>query len=411
MLKLLKIKDESGDVLILTVVIISILTMLGAAFVNLITHDYRNADQQRRWIQAYYIAEAGMAKAWFTLKNDKDKGGVKGATSLGGLVGPLLDKDFGVGKFIVAIAENKGSDGKELTDDNILILTSMGKVPGVVKDVERKIEVTLAALPFVPDYAITTGGNFNISGNPTISGKNGTVHANGNITISGSPSISQDALASGSVKISGNPTIGGMTSSGVAIIPIPPVDPGFYKVNADYELRGDGGVYNVSTKTLTYPGTFKGWAYSNGKWSINGGEADGTYYIEGDANVSGNPGEYNPWKVTIIATGSIEISGTPKMQPYTKDLLFVAGRDIKIGGNSQTSCKGVILAHEQIELHGSPSIKGAIVAENAPDTGGPVTKCDISGDISGNVNIECDGGLNPPLPKIYSGQLGLLSWH
>jgi hypothetical protein len=411
------IKEERGSALLLTIVIVGILTMLSAAFVNVITNEYRNADWQKKWVQAYYIAEAGMAKAWFTLKS-----GVKGSTNnLGDFVmGPdgepnttddgilssaTTNFDFGAGNFSVIIADNN-DDGDNFSDsDDILMLTSTG----VVGNATRMIEVVLTAFPFVPNYAITAGGNVNISGNPTIRGSNGTVHTNINLTISGNPYISQNVIAGGNVNISGNPIIGGTTSSGSVTISIPPIDPGFYRANADYELRSDGGVFDTVTQTLTYPGTFNGWAHSGGRWSLSGNTGyDGTYYIEDDAKVSGNPGsQANPWRVTIIATGSIDISGNPNIQPETPDLLFVAGRDIKISGNPNTSYEGVILAHEQIQISGNPSMEGAIIAEDAENIDGSVTE----NKISGNVTITYNGNLLPPLPKVYTGQLGLLNWH
>ncbi len=409
--------NNRGSILIYTIVIIAVLSMIGATFATIITFEYGHADWQLRWVQAYYIAEAGMTQGCSTLKN-----GVKGSgDNLGNFVmgpdgepntdddgvlsfGPNVD--FGAGSFNVRIADNDDGDGDNFSDnDDILMFTSTG----VVGNVERTINVTLTALPFVPNFAIISDGDFEISGNPTIAGDNGTVFTNNDLTISGSPDISQDALAGGNVNISGHPTIGGTILSDSFTIPIPPVDPQFYRGNADYELRSDGVVFNVSAGTLTYPSEFNGWELHGSEWRLSGNTGyDGTYYIEGDAKVSGSPGsEANPWQVTIIATGSIEISGNPNMQPKTPDLLFVAGRDIKISGNPNTSYEGVILAHEQIRISGNPSIEGAIIAEDAGNISSSVTE----NKISGNATITYNGGLLPPLSKIYTGQLGVLSWH
>ena len=387
--------DEKGSALALTIIVVVILTMLGATFANLVTHEYRNAAWQRQWVQAYYIAEAGIAKAWFTLKND-----IKGSNNLEDFAGNSFGADgFGAGSFSVIITDN--DDGS----DDILMLTSTG----VVENVRRTIEAALTALPFVPNYAMTAGGEFRISGNPTIRGNNGTVHANGNLTISGSPNISQNVLAGGSVNVSGSSVIGGTTLSGTATIDIPPVAPEFYRGNADYELRNGGWGFDVVNGTLTQLDEFNGWQWGGDGWSLSGSSGyNGTYYIEGDAEVSGSPGsQANPWRVTIIATGSIKISGNPYMQPETPDLLFVAGRDIKIGANANLDYEGAILAHEQIQIHGAPSIEGAMIAEDAENISDLVTE----NDIIGNATITYNGNLLPPLPKVYTGQLGLLSWH
>ena len=411
------IKDERGNVLILSIVIVSILTTLGVTFTYLITHEYRNADWQLQWVQAYYIAEAGITQGCSTLKN-----GVKGSgDNLGNFVmgadgepntdddgvlsfGPKVD--FGAGSFSVRIADNDDGDGDNFSDsDDVLMFTSTG----VVGKVERTINVTLTALPFVPNFAIISNGDFEISGNPTIAGDNGTVFTNNNLTISGSPDISQDALAGGNVNVSGHPTIGGEILSNFTTIPIPPVDPQFYRGNADYELRSDGGVFDVAAGTLTYPGTFNGWQRVGSRWKLSGNTGyDGTYYIEGSAEIVGGPGsEANPWRVSIIATGNIKISGNPYMLPETPDLLFVAGRDIKIGAASTQHYEGVMLAHEQIEIGGTPLIAGAMIAENAENLSNLVR----NNDIRGNATITYNGNLLPPLPKVYTGQLGVLSWY
>ena len=411
------IKDERGNTLILSIVIVSILTILGVTFTNLITHEYRSTDWQSQWVQACYIAEAGITQGSSTLKN-----GVKGTgDNLGNFVvgpdgvpdtgddgvlsfGPNVD--FGAGSFNVRIADNDDGDGDNFSDnDDILMFTSTG----VVENVERTINVTLTALPFVPNFAITADGDFDISGNPTIAGDNGTIFTNNNLTISGSPAISQDALAGGNVDISGHPTVGGTVSGGFATIPIPPVDPQFYRGNADYELRSDGGVFDVAAGTLTYPGSFNGWQRVGGRWKLAGSTGyDGTYYMEGDVEIVGGPGsEANPWRVSIISTGDIKIAGNPYMLPDTPDLLFVAGRDIKIGAAATQHYEGVMLAHEQIEIGGSPSINGAVIAENAENLSHLVR----DNDIRGNATITYSGSLLPPLPKVYTGQLGVLSWY
>ena len=407
--------NNRGGILIYTAVIIAILSMIGATFVRIITSEYSHAAWQLRWIQAYYIAEAGITQGCSTLKN-----GVKGSSdNLGNFVvgpdgepntdddgvlsfGPNVD--FGAGSFSVRIADNDDGDGDNFSDnDDILMFTSTG----VVRNVERTINVTLIALPFVPNFAVIANGDFEISGNPNIKGDNGTVFTNNNLTLSGSPVISQDAIAGGSVNVSGHPTIAGEILNDFVTIPIPPVDPQFYRVNADYELRSDGGVFDVAAGTLTYPGTFNGWQHVGSRWKLAGNTGyDGTYYMEGNVEIVGGPGNAaNPWRVSIIATGNIRIAGNPYMLPETPDLLFVAGRDIKIGAASTQHYEGVILAHEQVEIGGTPTIEGAIIVENAENLSNLVR----DSDVVGNATISYSGSLLPPLPKIYTGQLGVLS--
>ncbi len=94
---------------------------------------------------------------------------------------------------------------------------------------------------------------------------------------------------------------------------------------------------------------------SDGSWSLNSSTVTaGTYYVEGDARVSGSPGSTkSPAQISIIAEGSIQISGSPKLDTgYPARLLFVTDEDLKITGTidvvgeaalvqGQDACQGV----------------------------------------------------------------------
>jgi len=122
-----------------------------------------------------------------------------------------------------------------------------------------------------------------------------------------------------------------------------------------FQMKANGQVLNGSDGLITTlvsgaqgSDPYCGWKYTAGshaEWKLNSvAKCDGTFYFEGDANVSGNPG---PWKTTLIATGDIVISGTPTIQTdnthktncgtncYTvRDTVFVAGYDVKINGDA-----------------------------------------------------------------------------
>ena len=398
-------------------VIIAVLSIIGATFARIITFECRHAMWQRQWVQTFYIAEAGIARGWNDLKGRIDGPdrlndilvGADGIPNTGddGLLGFGASVNFGGGSYSVVVADNDDGDGDDFSDsDGIAKIVSTG----TMGKIERTINIMFAiSSPFVLNHAIITGGDFKISGNSTIRGNCGSVYTDGNLTISGNPYVSQDVMASGSVNISGNPNIGGEVLSGAPPISIPPIAPEFYRANADYELRDNGDVFDVSSQTLIpSPDEFNGWRWSENKWSFSGNTGvNGTYYIEGDAKVSGNPGTLtDPWRVTIIATGSIQISGNPTMQPETTDLLFVAGGDIKISGNPNQSYEGAMLAHEQVMITGNPSLEGVILAEDAANISSVVTE----NRVSGNMTIEYNGDLAPPLPEVFNGQLRPLSW-
>lgn len=195
-----------------------------------------------------------------------------------------------------------------------------------------------------------------------------------------------------------------------------------------------GGAVTDVTKFSNLDDT--GWSYSGGSnasWGIltnnNGMLAGGpgnvgeTYYVVGQDNyndgptsstnpstpngghvvLTGNVGSNgSPLKVSILATGSIEIGGTPNMTaaltnlsspllpPFDRPhILLAAVEDIKINGdnNSAISFTGVSYAGEQVELSGNGDINGQVIALSNPHVNGsPVGINKITGSFSLTLN-------------------------
>lgn len=75
--------------------------------------------------------------------------------------------------------------------------------------------------------------------------------------------------------------------------------------------------------------------------------------------------------VGIFGTGGWAIRpfpGAPSGGSGAFDLVFLADRDIAMGGNVSSGVHGVMAAHEQIQLKGNPDIHGAAIAEDACDS-------------------------------------------
>ena len=139
---------------------------------------------------------------------------------------------------------------------------------------------------------------------------------------------------------------------------------------------------------------------------------DGIFYFhEGSATVGGNAGNKDIWSVTIIASavapntscptvygGDINIKGNPRMQPHpdAQSFLMVAGRDIEIPGNSHTAFTyaGIIMAYEQVQITGNPTISGVILVSDVCNTPGSLLDGGERGTgINGNPTINYDGSL------------------
>jgi cytoskeletal protein CcmA (bactofilin family) len=309
----------------------------------------------------------------------------------------VMDEDDparGVVPSVALISEN----GNALLDaNNRLLIRAIGYAQDNTTVV---LEATLSPIELP---AIVVDGDLTISGNPTIQGTEGSVHANGDLTISGSPSVQENATASGTYTSTGNPTVGGTSGGGGAELALPVVRAIDHRSKADYILTSGGllttpngtvlcnaSVVNDACKNV-YAWEYQG---ANG-WRINGNSnsaGEGTWYVEGKATISGNPGSgADPLAITIIAEGSIQISGNPDLTPSYPELTFVTDGDLKISGVLEVplTAEGKMLVHEQLHISGNPALSGQILVENAPSVDNLVT----GNSISGNPTITYNGTL------------------
>jgi len=307
-------------------------------------------------------------------------------------------------------------DGTGFTNTNDrLVLQATGFGPsGTTVRVRRILSSSDSSVPAPPNppptpvnAAIIVDGDLQISGNPNINGDNGSVQANGNLILNGSPSISQNAFASGTYTVTGSPTVGVSSGGGQPTVTVPTVNAADYQYLATHRLTSGGDVILVSTG-LPVSGT--GWDFTGGVWTISGNSAaSGTYYVEGNAKVSGNPngplaGNNDPLALSIIATGSIEVSGNPTFTPQNSALYqFITDGDLKLGGNvdiDPTTVEGQSLVRNQLQISGNPDIRGRIIVKNLP-TVSPATDHVVTSVISGNPEVTYNGsfpGLSPPAP-------------
>jgi Tfp pilus assembly protein PilX len=273
-------------------------------------------------------------------------------------------------------------NGNTVFDGNSrIIVRAIGYAPANTR-VVLEAHLSPVALP-----AIVSNGSLGISGNPTVSGTQGSVHANVNLSIGGSPVIEQNATASQTYSVSGGPTVGGESGGGRPTVQVPHVDPLDHKAIADFILKADGTMTTQAGVVLCTGilcGAVYGWEPDGATgWKVAGTTlAPGTYYVEGDAKMTGNPGTAAaPISCSIIATGSIEISGNPDLRPDAPEIMFVAGGDLKITGGLTMpfNVEGMFLVHEQLFIAGNPDLNGQIIVENSPSVSTLVSTNEISG--------------------------------
>jgi len=247
----------------------------------------------------------------------------------------------------------------------------------------------------VGDAAIIVNGDIDIQGNVQIQGAAGSVHANGDLDITGSPNIQGDATATGSYSTSGHPSVGGQTGGGFAAIAPPNVQASDHRAEADWVLTSAGTMTNSAGTLICNSASggcaARGWTYSGGTWSVTGnGIQNGTYYVQGDVSITGNPG---PATVSIISEGSIDIAGSPRFQASDPGLFLLANGDIEITGNlTQTGAEAQILVREQISVGGNPTLLGQIVVQNVPSVANLVHANRVD-TFYGSLSLTYSGGL------------------
>ena len=304
------------------------------------------------------------------------------------------------------------------------------RATGFARDQTRVVvEAVMKPLPWP---AIVTNGNLDLNGSPQILGDGGSVHANGNITeVGNNARVEHDVTAVGD--ISTNPNWGsvqGQVEGGQLPISIPPVNVSDYVSLAEYRLGSNGTIYNAATNTALCTSSATCGAFGF-KWDSSGGSqvshmagidrtwdpggtpncatlnanliaagiatpkcGQGVYYAEGsDVVISGNigrvPANPSPYAMTILADGSVRITGTPHVIPAVSlpNILIVTNGDLDMAGTANCIISGQARVREQLNLAGTMTLTGQIIVENRWDHSDKVT-----GDskVSGSATVTND---------------------
>jgi len=431
---------EAGIALISVLLLMVLMSALTAALVVSATTETVIATNHQRLSEARAAAEAGLMHAaqvaiariqnWQangfpdagaaisallrgpddlggTAEADADNGSLEafglprppGRLSLAGLPGVfyevrLFDEDDPARGVTLSAADRTriSEDNQTSSDANgRIVLVATGYASG---NTVARLEGTISRVSLP---AIVTNGSLLISGNPTVAGAAGGVHANVDLSISGNPSIAQDATASATFTPTGSPTVGGVSGGGYPNQTVPDINAADYFSLADFVLTSAGTLTNPVGTILCDASSNQnackasyGWVFFGGAWTLNSTTwAAGTYYVQTAAEVSGSPGTpADPAQVSIIAEGSIKISGSPDMRPDAPELTFVTNGDLSISGSlSAETIEGQILVREQLHLAGNPTISGQILVQDVPSVDPMVT----ANAIVGNPTITYNG--------------------
>ena len=316
---------------------------------------------------------------------------------------PLAGQTFQGHSYFVSVRDDAADgDADAATDLNGRLLVRCRAVTSDGASLE--VAAVIGAVPFP---AVAADGNLHFSGTPQIAGVCGGVHSNGNVSAGSNTTIQTQATATGTAtggfKLPDGtpaPKLGGQPE-----VPIPDLVPLDHCVGADFRLTSTGNVVNLTTgaSTPAIASPVNGWKRSSGpplvKWDLAGiGAVGGTYCVEGNAYISGNNGTaVTPLNLSVVATGSIEVSGNPFLiADHDDEILFLAGGDLSISGNPAAGAnnfQGLIYAGAQCKTSGNPVLFGQLMCANGAQPAGSVNII-ANHEMSGNFTLTFDCSAN-----------------
>jgi hypothetical protein len=289
-----------------------------------------------------------------------DDGVIAGYGMSAALAIPKAGKAAPGGSYAVEIVDDPADPIVNLlTDGNARVVL---RCTGITSDgASASVDVIVGSM-LVP--GIATDGDLEISSAARLMGPCGGIHANGNMTGGGSPLVATKATATGAITVNVSPKYPAQLP-----LPIPDLDPLSYCSTADYTISG-----NFVLRSTTAPGT---------------------YCVYGNVTSSGDFGSLSSMKsISIIATGSIQISSKPFIRAEQEDgILFLAGGDLDLQGD--WGGEGMLYAGGHCYISSKPTINGQVICKSKPDPVGAIDRIDknlISGDA--NITFGCYSTLN-----------------
>ena len=374
------------------------------------------------WVRANQFAEAGQAHGLSVLRTNlrdttntrllrgsdnaaatTDDGRLTGYALAAALQIPVAGKNLGTGLYKVHFLDDPAdTDGLPLVDSNLrIVMRCTGETAdGSVAEID-------VVVGFTPSSGIVVDGPLTVSGNPTLTGMCGTAHANGNLGVSGVPTartaLTSSATATGSASDSLGTVLPSLSNQPTLDVPnVNPMD--YCTPGATHILQSNGFILEVATGILHDARSTEkfGWKRSSSSpviWDGAGNSVSaGTFCAQGNVKLSGNTGsDASPLSLSLIASGSIEISGNPVIKPnHPEGISLMAAGDLSISGNPGTNpnFSGLLYGGSQCKVAGNPGITGQLLCDNKANPAGSVDYAAIN-EISGNPKItyECGGNL------------------
>ncbi len=361
--------NKRGIALIVTFMVIVVLTILSVATISRSVSERFIAQRYAESMQAFWLAEGGLAVAYRGLEENWD-----GYTT-GIPRSNVFSQSFENGSFSVDIEVgplpntvkviSKGTKGtSERTIEEIIRGTVGSGLPGFDFAALAAGNLLLEGNASIQNQDVYVNGNLEVRSTDAISGGDayakgnatlsdggsvtGNVNANGNITVNSGSTITGDATSKATVNNNG--TITGTTTSNATP---DPVDAAALQAKVEsYRLSSqDWGNYKTEAQAEGnyHAGTF----YPSGNYT-------GIHYVGGNlvigSNVSGT--------ATFVVEGNVNFeSGNVSLNPaLNSDYSFIIGGNFESTDTASGTLGGVIYTEGNFRVSTGVAIEGAVLA-------------------------------------------------
>ena len=239
---------------------------------------------------------------------------------------------FGAGRYQVSVCDDHtveqalvppNANAADDANNTVLVRSTGTGANGALA--MAQIRLRLVEVP-----AILVDGNLRLIGTPSVMGLMGAVHANGALDLAGNPCTEQYLSSSNAITGGGSVEGGaGCVAGGETLlpdqepIPVPTLDPNDYLPFATYRLTNNGRILNAAggvlfDSSLPGPPQWNSWTWdsANQEWQGGNNIPPGTYHANANLRISGSPGSAaTPLPATLIAVGSVTITGYPTLTP------------------------------------------------------------------------------------------------
>lgn len=281
---MLKLKNNIGSTLAISIITIFLLTVWGQATLLSSIGESRVAQRHANSTQAFWLADAGVQRAVWEYKNNSCHGFVQQGTA-------TACTDCTCANATKSLATTLSNGDYDVTlDFNNTIIQSIGSTPSRIASnrIQRKIQINLGG-PSLFTSAAFANHSITISNNSTINGNlgtNGTQNnaislgnndtVNGNITtgVGGTVSLGNGAVVNGTITTSAQP------------VTLPNV-----VVPSNLTNLSSGGNFNVTSQSNLGTGNYRYTSINLSNGSILNITGNVRLYLDSTSNaISSNPG-------------------------------------------------------------------------------------------------------------------------